>query len=665
MSDHFRNATQQDSLKDEMNIEELSRSGLTLPVYSQDNRDCAEEALTEVFANWVAEASAHLQLIRGAIILTDCQLHILASYTGGDVHPEIPLQVGASWHPKDVGATAVSKCAESGTSAWMRAHDHESKPMRLYSSAAIPVYSGSGVCCGFLVLIAEPALKELSELMLLLSFGLSFQYSAQLGAELMHSSSLSLQKQQSDKEAKKRDVLFQAARKLHSKIDVDSVLTEVVDSIHHVYPNVQVDMLLSQDSHSTSLRVKPFKFQSHENDICTRAFMEGQLIFEPGLQTKETCRGRIAAPLSGKQGVYGVLFLQSEWEIFDQTDIQFISMLADTAGSAFENAKLYEHSNLLIDELRLINEITKRLNQSLRLNEIFNFASTELLKIFKADYCLILQTDPDKQKLTVQSGNLAALHLHSIPFDEGFSGLIYSTKEPLIISDYWTNTKVKSKLMKMTNSRSLIASPIMVNEEVVGVILIVHSMPNFFSYDNYKLLQVLSSHIGLAMTNASLHAEVRRMVITDNLTGLYVRHYLDEQVNIMQKKDLCGSLILVDIDNFKRINDTFGHQIGDKILIQVSGITKSSIRDSDIAARWGGEELAVYLPQVQKEQTVRIAERIRTHVLMETNPQVTVSCGVSDWHWEEDKISVEALFYKADMALYQAKHNGRNQIKVG
>ncbi len=100
-------------------------------------------------------------------------------------------------------------------------------------------------------------------------------------------------------------------------------------------------------------------------------------------------------------------------------------------------------------------------------------------------------------------------------------------------------------------------------------------------------------------------------------------------------------------------------------MIQVSQIIKSSIRDSDIAARWGGEELAVYLPQVAKDQTIRIAERIRVRVLEETNPQVTVSCGVSDWNWEEDKISVESLFYRADMALYQAKNNGRNQIQIG
>ncbi len=219
--------------------------------------------------------------------------------------------------------------------------------------------------------------------------------------------------------------------------------------------------------------------------------------------------------------------------------------------------------------------------------------------------------------------------------------------------------------MDVTGSRSLIAAPIMANTEVLGVIMVSNQSPNYFSYDNYKLLQVLSTHIGLAISNASLHAAVRRMVITDNLTGLHTRHYLNERIQSRQRKDPFGSLVLVDIDHFKKVNDTYGHQIGDRILIAVSDVIRSCIRDSDIAARWGGEELAVYLPQIRAEQAYRIAERIRSWVEEKTDPSVTVSCGVSEWMFEDDKVSVESLFYRADMALYEAKNNGRNRIFVG
>lgn len=463
-------------------------------------------------------------------------------------------------------------------------------------------------------------------------------------------------------EAIKLEMRFQITQALQSKIDVEDVLAEIISRVKDLYPHADADLFMTQDYHSSTLPVKPLRFEHMEEDACTRAFMEGELIVE---KDPSTDRVEVVVPLTGKQGVYGVLQLLADAPGFDSGDIQLFKILASAAGTAFENAKLYEQSNLLVNELRLINELTKRLNTSLKLNEIFNFASTELLHIFNADYSCILQLDRSNDELIVQASNLPAMFQENFKSDYGYAGLVCSTREPVIVSDYWSNVAVGSKLMEVTGSRSMIASPILVNTQVEGVILVTHRLPNYFSYDNYKLLQVLSGHIGLAIANASLHAEVKRMVITDNLTGLYARHYLDEQIGIMQKKDFSGSLIVVDIDNFKAVNDTYGHQIGDQILIQVSRVIRTSIRDSDVAARWGGEELAIYLPQVSLEQAVRIAERIRTRVSQETKPGVTVSCGVSEWNWQDEKISVESLFYRSDMALYRAKNDGKNKIKIG
>lgn len=124
-------------------------------------------------------------------------------------------------------------------------------------------------------------------------------------------------------------------------------------------------------------------------------------------------------------------------------------------------------------------------------------------------------------------------------------------------------------------------------------------------------------------------------------------------------------MIIVDIDQFKQVNDTYGHQTGDKILQQVCTIVKSSIRKTDIAARWGGEELAIYLPGADAENAYRIAETIRLRAAMDTDPAVTVSCGIAEWTKGDGKVSVESLFYEADMALYKAKNNGRNQTQIG
>jgi len=463
------------------------------------------------------------------------------------------------------------------------------------------------------------------------------------------------------KEMSTREELFSAAKRLHDQIDVTSVLHEIIRTVERLYPQYHVDLFLSQDYVHVDARVKPLLFRHGSDDPCARAFMEGQPVAE-AIGGGGFC---LAVPIRGKQAVYGVLLLAADTGHTDISELPELTMLSDTAGTAFENAKLYEQSNLLIHELQLINELTKRLNQSLRPKEIFQFATSELLGIFHADYCCLLQKDKDTDQFVVMSCNYPELANEKFPSNYGFSSLVYRSKEPLIISDYHATHPVTSRLMELTDSRSLIAAPIVVGTEVVGVILVAHSSSNFFSYDNYKLLQVLSTHIGLAITNASLHAEVRHMVITDNLTGLRVRHYLNEQIQQRQRKDLCGSLILADIDHFKGINDTYGHQVGDKILKQVSEIIRSCIRDSDIAARWGGEELAIYLPRVNTPQACRIAERILQQVATETDPGVTISCGVSEWTREDDKISVESLFYRADMALYDAKHDGRNCVRIG
>lgn len=464
-----------------------------------------------------------------------------------------------------------------------------------------------------------------------------------------------------DREASRRDALFLAAKRLYDQIDVASVLSEMLRSLEQLYPSSEVHLYLSQDHMNGDPRVKPLVFKNTAHDFMAQAFLEGK-------PTKERERDgtiRLAVPMTGKQAAYGVLCISIEPDKWDEADLPAFVLLADTAGSAFENAKLYEQSNLLINELRLINEMTKRLNQSLQLKEIFQFATIELLNIFEADYCCVLQLDKATNHFIVKSSNFSALSSEQFSSEYGFCGIVYRTKEPLIISDYWMSRVVTSKLMENTGSRSLIAAPIFVEGEVVGVILVTHKFPNYFSYDNYKLLQVMSTHIGLAVTNASLHAEVRRMVITDNLTGLHARHYLNEQIQHRFRKDSFGSLILVDIDYFKQVNDTFGHQVGDRIIVQVSQIVQASIRQGDIAARWGGEELAIYLPDIHTEQALRIAERIRKRVSEETDPVVTVSCGVSEWTLDHDKISVESLFYRADMALYEAKNNGRNSIVVG
>ncbi|HEX7056603.1 MAG TPA: sensor domain-containing diguanylate cyclase [Bacilli bacterium] len=612
----------------------------------------------QAFSKWANSVLRENIFPAGIMFITDPIGNVTYSVHLG-TPPVGTIMVTPGSHLSDYGKNAAAAAVASGIATEMSEAEHTHERFKRFRSFAVPVFAKPGnllACIGFL---AEGKYCNQQTLALLRAAALSFTDLIGYLREKFRMEQSELRSANYEQELQKRDLLFEVGKRLHAKFDVNAVLSDTLDVFRSLAPGADVEIFLSQDHHSPDGHVKPIIFNHHSRDIRNRAYILAKPIMERNEENKTL---EIAVPVSGNQGIYGILQIVMPIERNGAPDLHLFSLLAETAGSAFENARLYEHSTALINELRTINEITRRLNQSLKIKDVFHFATNKLLSIFGAKYACILQVG--EKNLIVQASNIPGVVNGKFELGEGYAGVVLKTKEPLIVSDYVAQNKIVSKLMDQTSSRSLIAAPIIINREVAGVILVAHPLPNFFSYDNCKLLLMLSDHIGLAISNASLHAEVRRMAVTDRLTGLFARHYLDEQISSMQKKDICGALILIDIDNFKEINDTFGHQVGDQILTQVSDIIKSSIRETDIAARWGGEEFAIYLPQTTVEHTFQITERIRKRMADETNPGITISCGISHWNWEEEKISVERLFFKADMALYDAKHRGKNTVIV-
>ncbi|MFE1628451.1 sensor domain-containing diguanylate cyclase [Brevibacillus reuszeri] len=460
------------------------------------------------------------------------------------------------------------------------------------------------------------------------------------------------------REASKKDLLYQLMSKIQASIDVNDVLHEIVTSIPILYPYLSVELFLTVEPNATT-PVKQLSFHEEEPSTSTKAYLEGRLVVDE-IKQGDHQMTVIAAPLLGKQGIYGVLQVTSDQLVsLSQHETNYIAILADTAGTAFENAQLYQQSRNLIRELRLINEMARQLNRSLNLKEILDFVTTMMRATFDAEFCAILNKTPGEDNFQVLSSSIPAYNGMSIQASEKPFQEILLNKQALLLAQPGSGP-LPFSLMPCS---SLMGVPLVVEGEVSGVLLVADSRYHFFSFDDYKLLEIFGQHASLAMTNAVLHNEMERMVITDNLTGLFTRRHLNERVRSSLEKDQYGSLILIDIDFFKTVNDTFGHQVGDEVLIQVSDLIRHSIRETDIAARWGGEELAVYLPRVDKATAHTVAERIRECVEQQTSPRVTISCGLAKWNKELDvNLSVEALFHQADVALYEAKNSGRNQV---
>lgn len=458
-------------------------------------------------------------------------------------------------------------------------------------------------------------------------------------------------------EEKRYKQLFRVTKKFHSTMDMDAVLDEIITTLREVYPSFTYYLLLSHDHKGYGeLPVKDLEYNS-ENQTAMQSYVSGQIQFEDSVIDKNSI---MYAPLKGRQGVYGVLqVIAPDSLVFPQNEVEFIKLLANTAGSALENAKLYEQSRKLIADLQLINETSHQLNTSLRLTDTMKFICGRIIKSFDAREVGFIMLDEDNLDYSVLQGST------SFFFSKEASNYILKVAkrvkqdlEPLFIGDISYDIGGAS-----SHFRSVMCVPMIQSGDLKGFALVMHEEPYHFAFDTFKLLQSLIHHSTLAFTNSMLREELEKMVVTDHLTKLYSRGYLDEKMNLSMLEDAQGTFILIDIDNFKCVNDQYGHQVGDEVLIQLARQIAKNIRGTDIGARWGGEELAIYLPGAPLEIGVMIANRLVDKVEKHTNPNVTISCGVSTWiRGQED--TTKTVFKRADQALYKAKGSGKNKVVV-
>jgi len=448
--------------------------------------------------------------------------------------------------------------------------------------------------------------------------------------------------------------LYNMTDLFHSTMDIDLILENVLKNIRDNFPEFNVELILSndQDRHTT-IDIKLFDYLS-ERPATIEAFVSGELTTELAGDLNYRI---LNAPIKGRQAIYGILQVSAPTTyLFSSTEKDFVRMLAQASGNALENAKLYHQSHRLVSDLQLINETSHRLNMRIDINEMLLFLQKQLMKSFQPMEVCFAFKDNTTYVVTDASTSL-------FKSDEGKTYIRHVeqhfelTNDPLFIADFSRLTP------NQIEYRSIMAIPILMEENINGFSIVLHKEPYFFSFDSFKLMQSLIHHSSLAIANSILRNQLQEMVDRDHLTKLYARSFLDQYVEKSLKKDQSGMFLLIDIDNFKRINDTYGHQIGDKILVQIAGKLEEIIGANGICARWGGEEMSVYVPNVDEQEAIELASTIVKGIPKATDPQVTISAGLITWD-QNYRPAFQSVFLHADTALYEAKNSGKNRFCI-
>ena len=260
---------------------------------------------------------------------------------------------------------------------------------------------------------------------------------------------------------------------------------------------------------------------------------------------------------------------------------------------------------------------------------------------------------------------------------QGIAGLVFETGRSLLVKNVDQDPRFTERQRARYKTKSLICVPLSIDQRKIGVINLTDKTGNGFDENDLRLVESVASHASVALDRTDYYKmseDLRKISITDSLTDLYNRRFfqdrISEEIERSRRHGLPFSLIMLDIDNFKQYNDTYGHLAGDEALRLTAATIKNSVRNIDRVARYGGEEFAVILPMTELAAARDIAERIRSGMAGRYFPddalraavKLTASLGIASFPLHADNLF--DLVGNADKALYIAKVNGKNRVAL-
>lgn len=300
---------------------------------------------------------------------------------------------------------------------------------------------------------------------------------------------------------------------------------------------------------------------------------------------------------------------------------------------------------------------------------LLNRISQLVCDITGADTCSIMLLNDDEETLSAKAAfgvNKSELQL-AFRIGEGVAGWVVQHNAAAHIGDVREDDRFVTR-GKTSHIRSMICVPLSTRTAVIGTLTATSRQVGSFGTPEVELLNFIAKTIALDVQNIQLH----RISVTDPLTGAYNREFLQRnlgaELKAAEARQCPISIAMVDVDHFKNINDSYGHQVGDVVLKEVASRLRGTIRTDDLLIRYGGEEFIVVLHRADAGRAWEVGERMRLSMqrsLIEADgpKDVRISVGVAQ-HRADQNETFSDLVKRADKALYQAKANGRNRVEV-
>ncbi|HEX5036565.1 MAG TPA: diguanylate cyclase [bacterium] len=337
-----------------------------------------------------------------------------------------------------------------------------------------------------------------------------------------------------------------------------------------------------------------------------------------------------------------------------------------------------------LNELRLIYEFSKQVSTTLEVDELYSTVERFIGDhLGFHEFALLVLEEAEgpgenaKLSVKVARGFSDEKRVLGMTFQEGegITGRTLQKAQMIYIPDTSHSEEYLHYKGQKQEDGSFLSMPLLFKKKVVGVLNMFRKGVDAFSPEEMKFLDTLTVELAIAVVNTKLYSKTRELSVRDELTQLYNRRYFQEilplEIKRSQRFKRPLSLLMIDIDHFKRFNDRFGHLVGDECLKEFVRVVNSRIREVDFFARFGGEEFVLILPGTPKQDGVLVAEKIRALVKEHAfrsgsederlrSERLTVSVGVAAY--PDDARTVEELIDAADIALYEAKNGGRDRV---